>query len=134
MNKVHLPMELTQREKNLVIDYLRRYKHSPLSIKMLLCAYSGSPYRNGYINFESYLVPSINAVSCYGDSRLYSTRDECLIDSWHMDRNWKTRFFGFDRDTIMEGTIGDVETMVSEVYSRYINEKNDTQTFTNGVH
>jgi len=80
MNKVHLPMELTQREKNLVIDYLRRYKHSPLSIKMLLCAYSGSHYRNGYISFESYLVPSINAVNRYGDSRLYSTKN--TRDQW----------------------------------------------------
>lgn len=119
MNKVHVPMKLTEHEKRMVMEYNRVFKHSPLSIKMLLCAYYGSHYKSGYIGFESYLTPSINmGKTAYSP---YVTEDDSLIHYWNMKHNWKTVFFGFDRDTIMEGTVSDVERMITEAYVNYMN-------------
>lgn len=133
MNKIHLPMELTQHEKRMVMEYNRVFKHSPLSIKMLLCAYYGSHYKHGYIDFESYLTSSVS-IGKTAKYSSYVTEDESLICYWNMKHYWKRIFFGFDRDTIMEGTISDVESMVTEAYVNYINKENDTQAFVYGIH
>ena len=133
MNKVHVPMELNKTEKLLLIEYFKAYKHSPLSIKMLLCAYHGRFFQGGcFIPLESYLRTSIQY------SRNFSfilDLNQILTDTWNLNKPWKNAFFGFDRNTILNGTISDVENMVTEVHLNYIERQNAlSRTLANGVH
>ena len=127
MNKCHVPMEFTKMEKPKVIEYLKLYKHSPMAIKALLCAYHGRFHHSGcFISLESFLTISIQ--SCHGSMRW--KLDERLVEAWNLDKQWKKVFFGFDRDKVVNGTVSDVESMVTEVHSNYIKRRNDIQTFT----
>lgn len=133
MNKVHVPLELNRAEKLLLIEYFKVYKHSPLSIKMLLCAYHGHFFPgSNFISLESYLRASIQ---CSRNSSYILDLNQRLADTWNLNKQWKKVFFGFDRNTILNGTISDVENMVTEVRLNYIERQNAlSRTLANEVH
>lgn len=110
MRGKHLPIELSKGEKELVLQYIQKFKRSPLSMKMLMCAYfGGEKFRDGYITIASYITESLR----YADTR--EDKDESLKRYWHFngDRNY-TNFFGFSKDTILKGTMNDVEKMITD--------------------
>ena len=101
---VHLPMKFTEEEKPLVLEYLKRFKHSELSIKMLMCAYfGGAKYREGFISLESYLK------WCLRDN---ISNNEKLSKFWSMDA-MGGNFFDFPKKTILEGSLNDTEKMIA---------------------
>lgn len=98
---IHLPMEFTEEEKSLVLEYLKKFKHSQLSIKMLMCVYfGGCRYRQGYIDVKKYL-----------DYCLYKDTHS-LEKFWGMDPRGK--FFGFAKNIIVDGTMNEVEKMITD--------------------
>ena len=104
MNKIHLPMEFTEEEKPLVLQYLQRFKHSQMSLKMLLCAYFGGyKYRDGFISIERYLK------WCLRDN---IQDNDALMKFWAMDK--PGTFFDFSRRTIMQETMNDTEKMITD--------------------
>jgi hypothetical protein len=120
-------MEFTDEEKQLVLEYLKTFKRSPLSLKMLMCAYHGRFFPgDNFIALKSYLRVSIQ----YGRNSYALDLNKRLADAWNLDKQWKKVFFGFNRDIILNGTISDVENMVTEVHSNYIKRRNEIQTFT----
>ena len=79
-------------------------------MKMLMCAYfGGDRFREGYITIATYITESLR----YADTR--EDRDESLKRYWHFngDRNYSD-FFGFSKDTILNGTMNDVEKMITD--------------------
>lgn len=125
-------MEFTDEEKRLVLEYLKTFKRSPLSLKMLMCAYHGRFFPGGnFIALESYLRVSIQ----YGRNSHTLDLNKRLANVWNLDKQWKKVFFGFNRDTILNGTISDIENMVTEVHLNYIEAQNaSSHTLANGVH
>lgn len=132
MKKVHVPMELNRVEKLLLMEYFKAYKRSRLSIKMLLCAYHGRFFPgSNFISLESYLRVSVQ----YGRNSHTQDLNERLADAWNLNKQWKKVFFGFDRNTILNGTISDVENMVTEIRLEYIERQNAlSRTLANEVH
>lgn len=122
MNKVHVPMELNRAEKLLLMEYFKVYKHSPLSIKMLLCAYHGRFFPGScFISLESYLKASIQ---CSRNSSYILDLNKRLADTWNLNKQWKKVFFGFSINIILNGTISDVESMVTGIHLKYIERQN----------
>ena len=107
----HLPMNFTEEEKPLVLEYLKRFKHSELSIKMLMCAYFGGRlFRGSYISLDLYIRTSLK----YADIR--SDKDESLKRYWNFSHEHNySNFFSFSKDTILEGTMNDVEKMITDL-------------------
>lgn len=111
MNKIHLPMDFTDEEKPLVLEYLKKFKHSQLSIKMLMCAYfGGCRFREGYISFGLYIRLSLRCADTCSD------KDESLKRYWHFNHQLlnDNSFFAFSKDTILNGTMNDVEKMITD--------------------
>lgn len=108
---VHLPMKFTEEEKPLVLEYLKKFKHSELSIKMFMCAYFGGRlFRDSYISLDLYIRTSLK----YADIR--SDKDESLKRYWNFsDEHNYSNFFSFSKDTILEGTMNDVEKMITDL-------------------
>ena len=103
MNNKHMPMEFTEEEKPLVQKYLKKFKHSPLCLKMLMCSYYAHKYKTGYITPKHYLKQSVGVMG--GDRE--------LAQFWNLGKVYKTTFFGFDADVILDGTVNDVECMIT---------------------
>lgn len=108
-------MEFTDTEKQAVIDYLKRYNNSTLARRMLMCAYFGSKKLKGYISFMSYLQMSIRGHV----PSIYATRNEVIPGSdtelcrvWHLFKDFKKEFFGFDVEIIMTGDKYQFETEI----------------------
>ena len=100
-------MEFTEEEKPLVLEYFQKYKHSPMSMKMLLCAYfGGARFRQSYISLQLYLEASLSETRSKG-----KPVEEC----WYMNNELRNEnFFGFPKAKIVNGTLCDVEKMITE--------------------
>lgn len=110
-NHVHLPMDFTEKEKPLILEYLKEFKHSELSIKMLMCAYFGGRIsREAYISLDAYIKKSLK----YADIRY--DKDESLKRYWNFSHETNySDFFGFSKNTILKGTVNDVEKMITDL-------------------
>ena len=95
-------MQITEEEKPLVQKYLKKFKHSPLCLKMLMCSYYADKYKTGFITPKDYLKQSVDIM---GGERE-------LAQFWNLDKVYKSNFFGFNTDIILNGTVNDVECMI----------------------
>ena len=102
MNNKHMPMQFTEGEKPLAQKYLKKFKHSPLCLKMLMCSYYANKYKTGFITPKYYLELSVRVMG--GDRE--------LAQFWNLDKTYKSKFFGFTTDIILNGTVNDVECMI----------------------
>jgi len=109
-NSVHMPLlvMLKDNEKNLLVQYLKRYKHSTLAKKMALCSYWATVYKpSSFISFMSFLLYSLEKDK--------EPTDTGLLKSWGLtDLRYKPKFFGFDTGKIIYGNLNDVEAMITE--------------------
>lgn len=119
-----MPFNLNPYKKGLLRDYIKIYKHSPLSIKMALCAYYARTYTGRYINFDTYLSLCISNYKVHLNF-LPNKLDYLLLEQWDLLQPWKTHFFGFNVKTIRFGSITDVEKMVTEIYVEYKRNNNE---------
>lgn len=117
MNKIHIPLKLNPYERKLLCRYHGIFKHSPISVKMLLCAYYGATYGKMYITFETYLSYCINYYT--KETQTQRDPDYTLMTQWDIAERWKTHFFGFEVQKIREGSVADVEKMVTDLYVEY---------------
>ena len=128
-----MPFKLNPYEEGLLRDYIKIYKHSPLSIKMVLCAYYARTYTGRYIDFDTYLSYCISYYNTHLNA-LPNKLDYLLLKQWDLLEPWKSHFFGFDVKTIRFGSITDVEKMVTEIYVEYKRNNNEQDTLANGLY
>lgn len=99
---------LKDNEKNLLVQYLKRFKSSTLAKKLALCSYWATVYRpESFISFMSFLLYSLEEDK--------EPTDAGLMKAWNItDTRYKNIFFGFNVGTIIYGNLNDVEAMITE--------------------
>lgn len=109
-NSVHMPLlvMLNDVDKELLAQYLKRYKHSTMAKKLALCSYWATVYRpESFISFKSFLLYSLEKEK--------EPTDTGLMKTWNIaDIRYKSIFFGFDVGTIIYGNLNDVEAMITK--------------------
>ena len=107
-NSVHMPLLIMRSDKELLVKYLKKYRHSAMAKKLALCSYWATVYRpESFISFKSFLLYSLQEDK--------EPTDAGLMKTWKIaDIRYKSIFFGFDVGTIINGSLNDVETMITE--------------------
>lgn len=91
--------------KVLLSDYLRTFKHSELAKKLFMCCYWRNAYQTGFISPNDFFAET--------KRRARNTNDKALIEAWRLDSPNKSAFFGFNIETVRNGTLNDVEAMIA---------------------
>lgn len=114
--QVHMPMTFTPNERELVREYMKRYKKSPISMNMLMIArHSTKLFPGDFIEFTSFLNQSLKDKN--------QTEDD-LLRHWHLhDGTNKTRFFSVPAEFV-RASRGELEAVIAEqvhskTYPRY---------------
>lgn len=104
--QVHMPMIFTPQEKELVREYMKRYKRSRIAMNMLMIArHATKMFPADFIDFTSFLSQSLKDKN--------QTEDD-LLRHWHLhgDIN-KTRFFSVPLEFV-RASRGDLEAVIAE--------------------
>lgn len=111
-----MPMTFTPNERELVREYMKRYKKSPISMNMLMIArHSTKLFPGDFIEFTSFLNQSLKDKN--------QTEDD-LLRHWHLHNTTeKKRFFSVPSEFI-RASRGDLEAVIAEqvhskTYPRY---------------
>lgn len=114
--QVHMPMTFTPNERELVREYMKRYKKSPISMNMLMIArHSTKLFPGDFIEFTSFLNQSLKDKN---------QTDDDLLRHWHLyDTTNKKRFFSVPAEFV-RASRGELEAVIAEqihskTYPRY---------------
>ena len=104
-NAVHMPLILSEYQKNLVAEYFQRFGHGTIAKGLLLYVYYANIVYHGYIsvtNFISYALQKCNNI-------------EELAEDWQINKRTLRVYFGFTMAILANGDLNEIEAHIAHM-------------------